>query len=189
MLTAAVMAEVELRRQRFSAGTISGYIEQVARWLVSGDKFGLLLCGLPGTGKTTLMRATISVINLCELKDRYGADLYVSSIEAKELTRLYSDDYRSFKGICNRTMAAVDDLGTEPCEILQYGNTISPMTDFLTYRYNELLPTIISTNLTANNIREQYGNRIADRFNEMMEVIIFKNGTYRGQHIESHAER
>ena len=42
-----------------------------------------------------------------------------------------------------------------------------------------LLFTFITTNLTKSQIREKYGNRIADRFNEMLEVIIFKNETYR----------
>ena len=49
----------------------------------------------------------------------------------------------------------------------------------LEYRYNSQLFTFITTNLTKSQIREKYGNRIADRFNEMLEVIIFKNETYR----------
>ena len=39
--------------------------------------------------------------------------------------------------------------------------------------------TVISTNLTAKEIREKYGERIADRLNEMMNVIIFKNKSFR----------
>lgn len=36
-----------------------------------------------------------------------------------------------------------------------------------------------TTNLTAGEIRGKYGDRLADRFNEMLEVIVFRNGTYR----------
>jgi DNA replication protein DnaC len=39
--------------------------------------------------------------------------------------------------------------------------------------------TIITTNLTPAEIREKYGDRIADRMNEMMVKIIFNNPTYR----------
>jgi DNA replication protein DnaC len=39
--------------------------------------------------------------------------------------------------------------------------------------------TIITTNLTPSEIREKYGDRIADRMNEMMVKIIFNNDTYR----------
>ncbi len=38
---------------------------------------------------------------------------------------------------------------------------------------------MVTTNLTPNEIVNKYGKRIADRFNEMMEVVIFKNESYR----------
>ena len=49
----------------------------------------------------------------------------------------------------------------------------------LTDRYEEQRITIITTNLTPNQIREHYGARIADRLNEMADKVIFKNETYR----------
>ena len=76
-------------------------------------------------------------------------------------------------------MLAIEDMGREPAEILEFGNTASPVIDLLEYRYDNQLFTFITTNLTPAQIREKYGNRIADRFNEMMETIVFKNGTYR----------
>ncbi len=60
--------------------------------------------------------------------------------------------------------------------IYLYGN---PTTDMLTMRYDRLLFTIITTNLTPQEIREKYGDRIADRLNEMMVKIVFENPTYR----------
>ena len=55
------------------------------------------------------------------------------------------------------------------------------MVDLLTRRYDKQLFTIITTNLTPQEIRAKYGDRIADRFNEMMVKIVFENPTYRIQ--------
>ena len=76
-------------------------------------------------------------------------------------------------------MLGIDDLGTEPSEVMGYGNVYTPVIDLLTKRYEEQLFTIITTNLTPQQIREHYDDRIADRLNEMVEKIVFKNGTYR----------
>jgi len=56
---------------------------------------------------------------------------------------------------------------------------LSPIIDLLEHRYNEQLFTLITTNLNAEQIRERYKARIADRFNEMLEVIVFEDGSFR----------
>ena len=76
-------------------------------------------------------------------------------------------------------MLAVDDLGIEPLEIQDYGNILSPMVELLTRRYDRQLFTMVTTNLTPQEIRAKYGDRIADRLNEMMVKIVFRNPTYR----------
>ena len=76
-------------------------------------------------------------------------------------------------------MLAIDDLGTEPLEIQDYGNIMSPMVDLLTRRYDKQLFAIVTTNLMPKEIRPKYGVRIGDRFNEMMVKIQFENDTYR----------
>ena len=76
-------------------------------------------------------------------------------------------------------MLGIDDLGTEPQEVMDFGNVVTPVIDLLTKRYDEQLFTIITTNLTPKQIRKHYGDRIADRLNEMVEKIVFNNGTYR----------
>ena len=73
----------------------------------------------------------------------------------------------------------VDDLGVEPHEIMDYGNVFTPLVDLITLRYDEQLYTIFTTNLTPAQLEEKYGKRIVDRLNEMVETIVFENGTYR----------
>ena len=56
---------------------------------------------------------------------------------------------------------------------------LNPAIDLLSARYTDQLFTVVTTNLTPKQIREHYGDRIADRFNEMFERIVFDNSTYR----------
>ena len=76
-------------------------------------------------------------------------------------------------------MIGLEDIGREATEVMDYGNLISPIIEMIEYRYDHQLFTFITTNLTPKQLREKYGSRIADRFNEMLEVIIFTNETYR----------
>ena len=47
------------------------------------------------------------------------------------------------------------------------------------YRYERMLPTIVTTNLSGKAIREKYGDRLADRFNEMMQVVTMPDINFR----------
>ena len=64
-------------------------------------------------------------------------------------------------------------------------NIITPIIDLLTKRYEAQLFTIVTTNLDPKDIRKRYGDRIADRLNEMMEKIVYRNPTYRVDEIQT----
>lgn len=187
MLTASMEVEVCRRHQQYrQSQMMDKYIGHAAKWLTAqSSKFGLMLCGLTGNGKTTLTKAIISLVRLCNIKDERTDDIWYCRLEdAKDLTRLYREKYENFKRVRQLPMLAIDDLGCEPAEVLDYGTATTPIIDLLCYRYQEQLFTIVTTNLTGKQIREKYGDRIADRFNEMMDVIIFENGSYRGQNAQ-----
>lgn len=76
-------------------------------------------------------------------------------------------------------LLAIEDMGKEAIAKMDYGNVINPVIEVLEHRYNEQLYTIITTNLRKEEIKEKYGVRIADRFNEMMHVIIFSGESFR----------
>ena len=88
-------------------------------------------------------------------------------------------DRKRFAELRSERLLAIDDLGKEAAEVLDFGNALSPVIDLLEYRYQHQLFTAITTNLTNEEITKKYGKRIADRFNEMLEVIIFQDITYR----------
>ena len=99
-------------------------------------------------------------------------------MDAKEVQQ-YARDQKAFQDLRQCELLAVEDMGREPLEVLDYGNVLNPVVDLLEYRYNNQLFTFITTNLRADEIRKKYGDRIADRFNEMLEVIVFGGDTYR----------
>ena len=76
-------------------------------------------------------------------------------------------------------MLGIDDMGTEPLEVQEFGNMHRPLTDLLTRRYESRDFTFITTNLVPQQIRKLYGDRIADRLNEMVDKIVFDNPSFR----------
>lgn len=184
MLTASYMAEVAYRHLPYinDDGTVK-YIDIASKWLHSPKTPGLILCGMPGNGKTTLVKAIQTLINSLNIKDDYGRICGISLLNARELARLSKEKYESFKNYMTKPMLAIDDLGVEPMEVLSYGNVINPVIELLSYRYDEQLLTIVSTNLRPQEIREKYKDRIADRFNEMMTKIVFETRSFRGRKV------
>lgn len=163
-------------------------IREAAIWLADPyGKPGLLLQGLYGNGKTTMMRAIVALIN-----DLYYSDLYedrwnVKIVEAKDIALMgisKSDRQRDeFKKLCSEPLLAIDDLGEEPAEIVSYGMIYTPVKDLLLERYKRQAFTILTTNLVntaeKQELSEHYGARVVDRFREMMKIIVFKNPSYR----------
>ena len=180
-MKAAVMAEVERRQGIFvESKALDEQLALMAEWLTTNDHhFCLLLCGKCGNGKSTLVRALQNLLNLLSLRDEYGNAIGFPIVDARELAWMCRDRHQEWRDYTKRSMLAIDDLGTEPVEVLEYGNHLNPVIDLLYKRYDEQLFTIITTNLTPHEIRERYGERIADRFNEMAFCIVFDNDTYR----------
>ena len=181
ILLTAYIVEVEYRKRKYiDDARIRDNIHKVAEFLTNDNsKFGMMFCGTCGNGKTTLLKAlcsaTSSLNDYRHFEDnRTGIRIY----DAKEISQI-AKNYENFKDVRRVPIIALEDIGREPAEVLDYGNVLNPVIDLLEYRYNEQLPTFITTNLTAKEIREKYGSRIADRFNEMTEVLIFQNGSYR----------
>lgn len=178
----AFEAQVELR-----GGTVeyddmtTKNLRLVAETLAGdGHKFGLLLAGTCGNGKTTTMRAVQSVVKLLNntYYNRSGQRIGNRLLEAKEITQLSDKDGQLtvYKTV---PVLFLDDLGREPTEVLKYGNVSSPITELLEYRYNQRLTTIVTTNLEPSEVRQKYGDRIADRFNEMFALVSYTGVSYR----------
>ncbi|MCM1075987.1 MAG: replication protein [Bacteroides sp.] len=184
---AAYQVEVSLRGNKLILDDdTKQHIQTAAEWLSDPHgKFGLMLQGLYGNGKTTLMMAICNLIGYLYDSACSNERMSVKVIEAKEIARLGSRDEtrESYVQLFNEELLAIDELGEEPAEIINYGMVYTPVKDLLLERYRRQKFTIVSTNLvnTKENpqLKNHYGERVVDRIREMMKIIVFKNDSYR----------
>lgn len=159
-----------------------------AEWL--GDpngKVGLMLTGLYGNGKTTLMRAICRLINWLFDSACSNTRKSISIVNAKAISKIAIDkDSRdAFENLYNEELLAIDEVGEEPAEIINYGMVYTPIRDLLEERYVRQKFTILATNLVQNEqkqifqISDHYGERVVDRLREMMKIVPFHNKSYR----------
>lgn len=68
-------------------------------------------------------------------------------------------------------LLGVDDMGTEFIRDSDQSWGLSVWDDFIDFRYRNSMPTIITTNLTADEFVRRYGERITDRIREWGHFI------------------
>ena len=181
-LMSAIKVEVEYRHREFVMNDeLEAQIRHLSAFLTQeNSKFGIVLTGGCGNGKTTIIKALQNLINTLRIPNPYnGKEYAMRIIDAKSMVTTCKSNYEDWKRLMYQDLLAIDDLGTEPREVMDYGNIINPTVDILTRRYENQLFTIISTNLTPPDFSQVYGERIADRMREMMEKIPFTNASYR----------
>lgn len=183
-IEAAVQAEIELRRRTYEDVTeLHEHIKKIAELFTSPTyKFGIMLCGGVGNGKSTMMKALQSLLIQLDIRITHNTSfetLGMKIISAKELGRQIRVDPKNSLRYQELTMLGIDDLGEEEATMMDYGNRVTPVIDLLSYRYDQMLFTMVTTNLTPKQIRSTYGDRIADRFNEMMLIIPYETPSFR----------
>ena len=183
MLRLCYQREVEKRCRAYREDEATQrHIASVAKWLTgSSPKPGLFLYGNIGSGKTTMARATACLINMLygneyRYEDRKGV-ITISALQLAEAAK--AEDSGSYSRYKNTELLHIDDVGTEPPSVKVWCNEVSPLTDILYSRYDKMLYTVITSNLYEDDIVQRYGERIADRFREMFDLLSFENKSYR----------
>lgn len=175
LLTAYQMQVERYGRTVMDAENIMNVARFVATWMTERKfKNGLMFIGGVGCGKTTMMYAMQTVYRVLN-----GEILKI--VDARQLSTMAKDEKSEFKNYCTYPMLGIDDLGTEPLSVKSYGNDISPLVDMLLTRYNGRMFTIITTNLSKDELRKCYGDRVYDRIHEMFGLICYdpKQKSYR----------
>ena len=188
MLMAAYRTEVESRGMECEIPKeVSDYLWSIAETMTTkSTKCGILLCGNCGNGKTTTMHAFMSVCKYLEdarrrtlmQKGEIPKGIVLNSTSARRLAQVAKEEVAMNEARLTHVLC-IDDIGLEPTEVLDFGNAINPVIEIMEHRYRQQLFTFITTNLTPKQIREKYGDRIADRFNETMKCIVYTNPTFR----------
>ena len=180
MLEMFYKQEVSKRRVPYIADEATKQnIDTVAKWLTGDYKVGLILYGGVGNGKSTMARAIGNLIGVLYNSHLSSERKGVFRVSALDLAKNVANDPAYFNKIKNQEMLFVDDIGTEPASVKSWGNEYSPLTELIYARYDRQLFTIATSNLSESDLRERYGDRIADRLQEMFERIHYRNKSYR----------
>jgi len=116
----------------------------------------VLLLGAIGTGKTYLSCAF--ALELIEKKQ-----IFIKYTTEYELLALYFEKrYQEFRNFRETHILILDEIGKR---VLSDWQRVQ-LEELLSYRYNELLPTIYITNLPQKAFKEFLGERLADRLHE-----------------------
>lgn len=152
------------------------WVREWNRHFISGD--WLFLQGPPGTGKTTLAAAMMhGVIVKLSLAGRYkGNWMYLTNFElfsrVKRRLTGYEDPLDPFKRI---GLLILDELGvahwSDAERIWLY--------EILDYRYREMLPTVLITNLPGDRLVAYLGERILDRISGIATLWKFNWRSFR----------
>ena len=183
-IEAALRVEVEKRGNTFiDSDELQGHIFQIAKMFTEPTtKYGILLCGGVGNGKSSMMYALQNLIKSLEIPNNGNTTFDTWGMRVESAKFIYNQvkvDSQEYRQIQNANMLGIDDLGEEEPTLMNYGNRVTPVIDLISYRYNRMLFTMVTTNLTPAQIRATYGDRIADRFNEMMLILPYKNPSFR----------
>lgn len=158
-------------------------IKSIASALVSPNKkWGILLNGNPGCGKTTVVKALQRLYNVLNLKDPILGDENKAGmliLDARKIDEYYVERRDYYKYIAGTTFLTIDDLGQEQQGRMIYGQMLFPVNELFEYRYDRQLFTVITTNLRPDELKDRYGRRFYDRLVEMMLPISFGVTSYR----------
>jgi DNA replication protein DnaC len=179
-------------------------LERVIEYLDSADEFvdvgyGLLLSGAKGTGKS-LIAANVGQ-NL--LLRGYGLMYLTFASLIGYLTAGWNDeDDREWfiKRVRNAKVLVIDDIGREHRQRINDKGSIkevptalseSAIDEVLRHRVSSSLPTIITTNLTEEQLRSGYGGNVMSLMAERSKVVEFEGQDFRpraNQRVEEEAK-
>lgn len=130
---------------------------------------GLVMCGMPGTGKTHLACAIAH-----EIAQRGRTSLFVSAVSAvRRVKQTYSRDSNETEAeaiarFVSPELLIVDEVG------VQFGSDTEKMILFeiINTRYEQMMPTILISNLTREELSAFVGERVMDRMSEGGGVVL-----------------
>jgi DNA replication protein DnaC len=134
----------------------------------------VILAGPIGSGKTFAACVLgVIVCNFCEGDD--WIRLEGKFVQSHAILKAAFDnvDYAT------DPFLIVDDMGRE--HFTDKGFGISEWDRFFDARYADMMPTIVTTNLTETEFEEKYNRRILDRLKECAEWIVFSGQSLRGR--------
>lgn len=146
-------------RERIRSGQLEDVpaLVHVRGWLESGGAI-LVLCGGVGTGKTVAGAWALWT---------HGGD-GVQSGRLPQRLDPWGDERDRYRPLDQTGLVVLDDLGTEATGNMRWDTAFAT---FIDDRTATEAKTLITTNLRRQQIRERYGDRIAERINHVGTAV------------------
>ncbi len=120
----------------------------------------ILFYGEVGTGKTFLLECMANELLKKLFYVVFTTAYGVCSIMVKAYNSNYTDRETILSPLFESELLIIDDLGTEP---LFHETTLSNLFTLINERQRNNLSTIVSTNLSPEQVEERYGDRLKSR--------------------------
>lgn len=172
--------------ERFKGRTFASFdakrnkkaFETASKYANSDNLFGksknsLLFVGGTGTGKTHLAAAIANSLVDRGIQTRFGT--FQAHLEEIKKEFDMSGQKHYLDDIKGSPMLIIDDLGKE----LKTDWTQSVLYDLVNYRYEHMLPTVITTNLSADELANHCGSAVWSRLYEMCDTVVMQGEDYR----------
>ncbi len=149
-------------RQKSILKVVREYLKTIQAAQLSGTP--LIMCGKPGTGKTHIGCAFVAAFALTDRKSKYITTSqmmrYVKSTYHKD-SESTEDEVLDFYGETVEFLV-IDEVG------VQFGTETEKFIfyEIINRRYENMLPTVLISNLTADELKDFIGERAFDRFKE-----------------------
>ena len=135
----------------------------------------LLICGATGLGKTTLAATLMRAMMVLAYRgDEYSwramrtAWFHVASDLARAIEQVAPwEECKTAELATSASWLCIDDLGTERGD-----RAIDEICRIISHRYNEELPTVITTAMSFDEMTRRYGEGIVRRLIEVPDSVI-----------------
>jgi len=125
----------------------------------------MLIVGGVGTGKTHIAIGALNALIKSEIYCRYVT-------EYELLDTYFRKEYTKFDGFKMVTVLVIDEVGKR--ELVDW--QMIQLEELISYRYNEMLPTIFITNRTVSEFKEFVGDRVSDRLRDNKIIRVTLDG-------------
>lgn len=181
LINYCTLAELTFKENPVQFAQAKNLCERFTKWLFGERKFNsLMIQGGVGTGKTTLFWALIETkedMNKCGVKHNLTNFTRAVRFDEEDVA---ADIEGFIEYYSERKALIIDDLGAEEPEVKVFGHPYHPLERILKRRSDDKLPTIITTNLSIEQIQEQYkSERLADVLAQYDKLIIDNPQSFR----------
>lgn len=139
--------------------------DAIADWLEGNNGRGLFCIGAVGRGKTLICTKVIpALLNWYHRK-------VVSIYDAQQMNANVDD-------VLSKHIVCVDDLGTEK-ESVKFGERRMAFAELADAAEKKGKLLIITTNMSLNELREKYSERVVDRLRAITKAVLFDGKSLR----------